>query len=321
MQYKVLRNGFERYRFVHRALPEIDKREVDTGAVLLGRSLKAPVVISAMTGGTDLSARINRHLAAAAQALGLAFGVGSQRAAIEDPSVSYSYQVRDVAPDVLLLANLGAVQLNHGYGVKECIAAVEMIGADALVLHLNALQECIQPEGNTDFSNLLPKLAAVCAQLSVPVIVKEVGCGISDEVARELVKIGVAAIDVAGAGGTSWVSVEKHRSGDERTRLIADTFGEWGIPTAESLRMVKGVAPDVPVIASGGIRNGLEIAKALALGADCAGIAEPTLRPATLGVEAVVRRLSLLIEELGTAMFCVGARSVDDLRKARLEKV
>src|SRR5438132_10615588 len=233
--------GFERYRFVHQALPEINLRDVDTSLELWGRRLKLPILISSMTGGAPRAQEINRNLALAAQELGLAMGVGSQRAALQHPELEATYQVRQFAPDVLLFANVGAVQLNYTYGVDECRRAVDMIQADALILHLNALQEAVQPEGDTNFAGLAAKIAQVCREVGVPVIAKEVGWGISAQTARMLWEAGVSAIDVAGAGGTSWSQVEAHRIPSERGRLVAEAFADWGIPTAESLLAVRGV--------------------------------------------------------------------------------
>lgn len=306
VQFKGLTNGLERYRFVHQALPELDYDAIDLSTTLLGHPLRVPILISAMTGGTQAALRINRHLAAGAQAAGAAMGVGSQRAAVEDPALAGTYRVRDVAPDILLLANLGAVQLNYGYGLEECRRAVEMIEADALILHLNPLQECVQEGGDTDFSRLADRIATICAGLEAPVVVKEVGWGISEETARLLVQAGVAAIDVAGSGGTSWAEVEARRAESQITQQLAATFAEWGLPTAESLRMVRRVAPGIPLIASGGMRNGLEGAKALALGADAFGLATPFLRAADQGVEAVSQVFERIVRELRTAMFCSG---------------
>jgi isopentenyl-diphosphate delta-isomerase len=233
-----------------------------------------------MTGGTDQAAYINRNLAEAAQAQRVAMGVGSQRAGIEHETVRQTFRVRDVAPDVLLFANLGAVQFNYGYTVDQCRRAVEMIDADALILHLNPLQEAVQPEGDVNWRGLLDKIAAcVPQQLGKPVIVKEVGWGISAQAARRLIEAGVSAIDVAGAGGTSWSQVEMHRAPTERLRRLASAFADWGIPTAESpaaaqVRAELGRA-DVHLFASGGIRSGQDIAKCAALGADLVGLASP----------------------------------------------
>jgi isopentenyl-diphosphate delta-isomerase len=199
--------GFDRYHFVHNALPERDIDEIDLSTTFLGKRLSAPLLISSMTGGFDLARKVNRNLATAAQRLGLGMGVGSQRVALEEPSAADSFQVRDVAPDILLLGNLGAVQLNYGYTVEHCRKAVRTIAADGLILHLNVLQEAVQPEGNRNFRGLEAKIATVCRELEVPVVVKEVGSGISGEVAVRLQRAGVQAIDIAGRGGTSWYAV------------------------------------------------------------------------------------------------------------------
>ena len=318
VQAREATTGFERFHFVHTALPERNLSEVDVRTRFLGRDLGAPILISSMTGGIERGWEINRRLATAAQALGCAMGVGSQRAAIEDPARARFFRVRDVAPDILLLANLGAVQLNYGYGIDECRRAVEMIGADALILHLNPLQEALQPEGNRDFSALLGKIAAVCAALGVPVVVKEVGCGISTPVARQLAEAGVAAIDVSGAGGTSWSAVERHRAGTDLARRLSETFADWGIPTATSLRMARMGAPGLPLVASGGLRTGLDAAKAIALGADLAGFAGPLLRAAVAGEAETVELLTALVEELRLAMFCTGCGNLAELRHADL---
>ena len=310
--------GFEQYHFIHQALPEIDLAEVQVSTKLLGKDLNAPLVISSMTGGTKEAEHINLNLAQAAGEMGVAMGVGSLRAALEDPSLAYTYQVRRVAPDILLLANLGAVQLNYGYGPEECHRAVEMIEADALILHLNPLQECLQPDGNTNFSTLLPKIEEVCHALSVPVVVKEVGWGISKRVAEMLAKAGVAAIDVAGSGGTSWSEVERHRALDEKMVNTAQSFADWGIPTAESIQIVRQGAPRTAIIASGGLRTGVDVAKAIALGAHATGIATPFLGPATIGPQAVVDRLEEIIEPLRIAMFCIGLTNLEALRDTPL---
>ncbi len=310
--------GLEEFYFVHNALPETSLAEVDTSTRFLSHELGAPLLISPMTGGTEEAEHINRNLAYAAQRYRLAMGVGSQRAAIEDPRWARTYYVRDVAPDILLFANLGAVQLNYGYGIEECRRAVDMIEADALVLHLNPLQEALQPEGDTDFSGLLRRIELICRELEVPVIVKEVGWGISEDVARRLAEVGVAAIDVAGAGGTSWSLVEMHRAPDEIRRAVAAAFSDWGIPTAEAIAMARRGAPDTPIIASGGIRTGVDVAKAIALGADLVGMAAPFLKPAAQSAEAVCAKVEEILLALRIAMFCVGARDVAEMQKTRL---
>jgi isopentenyl-diphosphate delta-isomerase len=275
-----------------------------------------------MTGGVSQARDINRNLAVAAQKMGLAMGLGSQRLAIEQPDAEEFFRVRDVAPDILLFANLGAVQLNYGYGVEECLRAVEMVGADALFLHLNPLQEAIQPEGNVNFDGLAGRIAEVCKSLSVPVVVKEVGWGISGEVARILANAGVAAIDVAGAGGTSWSEVERHRTASAARRRVAGAFAGWGIGTAESLVEVRRAVPDIPVFASGGIHTGIEVAKAIALGASLVGLASSLLRVAVESAAAVEDELRVLVDELKITMFCSGAGTLDALRdSSRLVRV
>lgn len=310
---KGVTTGFERYRFVHRALPEIDLADVDTRSTVLGKRLQAPLLISSMTGGVARAGRINRNLAVAAQRLGVAMGLGSQRLALENPDAMRLFQVRDVAPDILLFANIGAVQLNYGRGVDDCRRLVEMARADALFLHLNPLQEALQPEGTVNFRDLLSRIEAVCRSLPVPVVVKEVGWGISEAVARALASAGVAAIDVAGAGGTSWSEVERHRAGSARRARVSSAFAGWGIPTAESIEACRRGAPDALIFASGGIRTGVDVAKALALGAVLGGLASPVLRAATVSADAVCEELLGTIDELRISMFSIGVITTADL--------
>jgi isopentenyl-diphosphate delta-isomerase len=310
--------GLERYRLMHRALPELDLVAIDMGTQFLGHELRVPLLISGMTGGVERGAEINRRLAAAAQAVGCAMGVGSQRVALEDPSLAPTFRVRDVAPDILLFANLGAVQLNYGYGLDQCRRAVEMIDANALVLHLNPLQEALQVGGNTNWVGILRRIESVCAKLEVPVIVKEVGWGISADVARQLVDVGVAAIDIGGAGGTSWSEVERHRAPTDQLRRVAGAFGAWGIPTADSVVMVRTVAPNVPLVASGGLRSGVEAATALALGADLVGFAAPLLRAAAESETGAHQMLTALVDELRVSMFCCGAGDLGQLKQVEI---
>lgn len=314
VQFFDVSTGLENYRFDHQALPELDLATVDTTQRLFGKILRAPVLVSSMTGGASEAERINRNLAVAAQATGVAMGLGSQRAAISDPALARTYRVRDVAPDILLFANLGAIQFNYGYGVDECRRAVEMVDADALFLHLNPIQEVVQDHGNTNWSGLLPKIEQVCRTLEVPVIVKEVGFGISGEVARQLVEAGVRGIDVAGAGGTSWAAVEAKRAPNVELEKLAELFWDWGIPTAESLTQVRNAAPQLPIFASGGIRNGIEIAKCIALGASLVGLASPLLKLANVSTEDTVLGIHALVTQLRVAMFGIGARDLDALR-------
>ncbi len=318
IDFKHVSTGFERYRFTHCAMPDFDLESVDTSVTLLGRRLTAPLLISSMTGGTPEASAINQRLAEAAQTAGIGMGLGSQRAAIEDPTLADTYRVRRVAPDILLLANLGAVQLNYGYGPDECRRAVEMIAADALILHLNPLQEALQPEGNTRFAGLLAKIGAICQALDVPVIIKEVGWGISERVARQLANVGVAAIEIAGSGGSSWSQVEMHRTTDELQRQVAAAFADWGIPTAESLLMALRGAPELLAIASGGIRDGIQIAKAIALGATACGAAGPFLHAASKSVAAVTDLITVLVTQLRAAMFAAGAADIPALRRTPL---
>jgi isopentenyl-diphosphate delta-isomerase len=311
--------GLEAYRFVHNALPELDIDEIDTGTTFLGKRLNAPVLISSMTGGFDLARKVNRNLAAAAQALGIGMGVGSQRVAIEEPSAAVSFQVRDAAPDILLLANLGAVQLNYGYGLEQCRRAVAMIGADGLILHLNVLQEAVQPEGNRNWKGLTDKIAAVCRDLEVPVIAKEVGNGISVDVAARLQRAGVKAIDVAGKGGTSWSAVEAQRASRMGQRPET-AFADWGIPTDEALINVRKALPEIQLVASGGIRTGVDIAKSIALGADVAAFGQPLLNAALESADKVIEFIAGVIHELKVSMLCAGAKDLGVLRRAPLTR-
>lgn len=313
-----LTTGLERYFFTHQALPEIDLEQVDTCLHLFGRELNAPILISSMTGGTTEAAAINQTLARAAQETGIAMGLGSQRAAIEHPEQAHTFQVRQFAPDILLLGNLGAVQLNYGYGIEHCQRAVDMIGADALILHFNPLQEAVQPEGDHRFSGLLAKIEAVCRALSVPVIAKEVGWGFSEQAARQLMEAGIAAIDVAGAGGTSWSQVEMHRARDEFQARLAGAFIGWGIPTAESIQNVRRAAPRVKVFASGGLRDGIDIAKSIALGATLGGMASPFLKAAAQSLEHTVDAVRLIQCQIQVCMFAAGVKDLEQLRQTPL---
>jgi isopentenyl-diphosphate delta-isomerase len=315
-----LTTGLEDFRFVHRAVPELNLDDIDLSQTLFGRKLGAPLLISSITGGTDQAAGLNRTLAQAAQQMHIAMGVGSQRAAIEDPELAATYQVRGYAPDILLLANLGAVQLNYGYGIDQCRRAVEMIEADALILHFNALQEAVQPEGNTRFAGLAQKIEAVCKQLSVPVIAKEVGWGFSEPDIRLLAEAGVSAIDVAGAGGTSWSQVEMHRAQNDSQRRLAAAFVDWGIPTAQAIMNVRHAAPQLAIIASGGLRSGVDIAKCIALGARIGGMAGPFLKAAAQSLEAAVLIIEELKREVQVCMFASGAGDLEALHNMELEK-
>jgi isopentenyl-diphosphate delta-isomerase len=315
VQFPRLTNGFERYRLLHQALPELDLRSIDASVGLFGKRLALPFLISSMTGGTKAARAINLNLAVAAQARGIAMGLGSQRAGIEQAESVDTFQVRTVAPDILLFANLGAIQLNYGYTVDSCRRAVDMIEADALILHLNPLQEALQADGDQNWSGLVSKIEAVCEKVGVPVVAKEVGWGISEHAARMLADAGVAAIDIAGSGGTSWSEVEYHRAPDEMLRRLARSFADWGIPTADGLKMASRGAPGLPLIASGGMRDGIEAAKALALGATAVGLASPFLKAAAVSDAEVIRTIDGLAAELRVAMFCCGAGTLEALRQ------
>ena len=315
-----LTTGLEDYHFVHEALPELDLESVDASLSLFEKNLAAPILVSSMTGGTEEAEIINLRLAEAAQTVGIAMGVGSQRAAIEHPEQAATFQVRRAAPDILLFANLGAVQLNHGYGIDQCRQAVEMIRADALILHLNPLQEAVQKGGDTNFAGLAKKIEAICQKMEVPVIAKEVGWGISERTAKLLANCGVAAIDVAGAGGTSWSQVEMHRASDEFTRELAATFVGWGIPTAESILNVKKVVPDMTIFASGGLKDGLDIAKCIALGATLGGMAGQFLKAAAVSTEKAVEMMKLTKRQIEVTMFACGIEKLGGLEIGKLIK-
>jgi isopentenyl-diphosphate delta-isomerase len=321
VEFPRLTTGLERLRFMHQAVPELNLDDVSTQTTFFGKTLNAPLLISSMTGGTERAQNINRTLAGAAQEARIAMGLGSMRAVIENPDLATTYNVRQVAPDILLFANLGAVQLNYGYSVDECRRAVDLVGADALFLHLNALQEAVQPEGDGDFSGLLHKIEIVCHQLEVPVIAKEVGWGISPQAARQLAEAGVAAIDVAGAGGTSWSEVEYHRAPTAHHANVARAFADWGIPTADSIRYVRDAAPGLPVIASGGLRDGIDVAKCIALGADLCGLAGPFLKASADSVDAVRRLIWELVTQLRITMFASGAADIPALKQTPLYPV
>ena len=318
VNFKRVTTGLEDYDFLHQALPELNLSQVDTTLTLFGKRLNVPLLISSMTGGTSQAERINRTLAAAAELQGIAMGVGSQRAAIEDSSLVGSFKLRSVAPNILLLANLGAVQLNYGYTVDHCRRAVDMIEADALILHFNALQEAVQPEGDTNFAGLLKHLEQVCRSLPVPVIAKEVGWGFSEDTALKLVEAGVSAIDVAGAGGTSWSQVEMYRARTEAQRRIAATFIDWGVPTSQAILAVKRAAPATPIIASGGLRSGLDIAKCIALGAKMGGMAGPFLRASVISEDAVIDEINRIKREIRISMFGAGKGNLKALSETQL---
>ncbi|BDA68547.1 hypothetical protein RIVM261_020160 [Rivularia sp. IAM M-261] len=316
VQFRQTTNGFEKYRFTHCCLPEIDCDEINLSQTFLGKTLNAPLLISSMTGGTEQAGIINFRLAQVAQDYKIAMGVGSQRVAVEKPQVIDTFAIRKHAPDALLFANLGAVQLNYKYGLDQCLQIVDMLEADALILHLNPLQECIQPRGDKNFKGLLDKINILCSKLTVPVIAKEVGNGISQQMAQKLIAAGVKVIDVAGAGGTSWAKVEGERAETVLQRRLGRTFADWGLPTAECISSIRAVDPHISLIASGGLRDGLDVAKAIALGANIAGLAMPFLRAAADSEAAVYDLASVLIAEITTVLFCTGNTTLASLRSS-----
>ncbi|MGD8403669.1 MAG: type 2 isopentenyl-diphosphate Delta-isomerase [Anaerolineales bacterium] len=314
-----LTTGLEHYHFTHEALPELDLERIDTSLSLFGVQLAAPILISSMTGGTEEAGQINQRLAEAAQEVGVAMGVGSQRAALEHPEQTPTFAIaRKAALNILLFANLGAVQLNYGYSIDECRRAVDMIQADALILHLNPLQEAVQDAGDTNFAGLVKKIEGICKKLEVPVIAKEVGWGISERTAKLLADCGVSAIDVAGAGGTSWSQVEMHRAPDDFTRKLAATFVGWGIPTAESILNVKRILPEMTIFASGGLKDGLDIAKCVALGASIGGMAGNFLKAAAVSTEKAIEALRLTQRQIEVTMFSAGSETLEELRTDKL---
>lgn len=315
-----IRNGLERYRFVHNALPEINLSSINLSQRIFNKDVTIPILISSMTGGTSQAYQINKVLATAAEQYGLAMGVGSQRAAIEDYTLAETFNIRKFAPNSLLFANLGAVQLNYGYGINECKRAVGMIEADALVLHLNPLQEAIQPEGDTNFSGLLQKIEYICKNLPVPVVVKEVGWGISADIAKKLIDIGVSAIDISGSGGTSWSQVERFRLTDSQAINVAEAFLDWGIPTSEALVNVRRSLPNIPIFASGGIISGMDVAKTLALGANLAGMAGILLRAAVVSFDYLIETISVIDRIIRISMFGTGSSDLRSFSNGKIIK-
>ncbi|MBN2677169.1 MAG: type 2 isopentenyl-diphosphate Delta-isomerase [Anaerolineaceae bacterium] len=307
--------GLERIGLMHQALPGMDLDQVNTSLVLFNRKLSAPILISSMTGGTPEAGRLNLTLARAAQDCQIALGLGSFRVALDHPELAGTFKVRHVAPDILLLANLGAIQFNYSFTVEHALRTVQECNADALILHLNPLQEALQPEGQTSFSGLIKKIESLCRTLPVPVIVKEVGWGISVKTARLLAGAGVSAIDVAGAGGTSWSQVEMHRLEHPEHSEVAAAFRDWGIPTAQSIRLIHRSLPRMMILASGGLKDGIDIAKCIALGATAGGMAGPFLKAAAQSPDATIQKIDIIKQQLRIAMFSAGARDLDALAR------
>jgi len=317
VDYQTVTTGLERYRLPYNALTQTDLSSVDLATDFLGARLRKPVLIGAMTGGAELSGTINRNLAAAAQELGVGMMLGSQRIMLDNGSASSSFSVRDVAPDVLLIGNIGLAQLDEVV-VPDLVKVLDHVGANALAVHTNPLQEAMQHEGDTDFSGSISRLRDIAGSIGYPVILKEVGHGIGAAAAAELVDCPIAAVDVAGAGGTSWARVEQFvRYGEIRHPALA----EWGIPTAEALLEVRHTLPDVSIVASGGIRTGMDAAKVLAMGADAVAVARPLLAPAIESPAAVVDWLQRFIAELLVCLHGCGAANLAALRRRGVTEI
>ncbi|MBP7213621.1 MAG: type 2 isopentenyl-diphosphate Delta-isomerase [Anaerolineaceae bacterium] len=308
-------NGFDELHLKLQSLPEIDFKSINLSTEVFGKQLDAPLLISSMTGGSGKTKHFNQIFAQAANQFNIAMGVGSQRAALLHEGLSETYSiVRKEAPNALLIANLGVSDLNYGFGLAECQRAVDMLEADALFLHINALQECLQPEGNTDFSNLLSKIEQICSKISVPVIAKEVGCGIDRQTAKALVDVGIKGIDVAGLGGTSWAAVEMYRQTDPLKRELCQSYRTWGLPTAKALEDIANLPEDIVKISSGGLRNGLDLAKSIAMGANLGGFATKFIHSANDGYESLHNTIKLILEELKLALFLTGSSKLQALK-------
>lgn len=306
--------GLEGISFIHNALPEINFDDIQLNTTFLNKKLNAPFLVSSMTGGSDLASEINRNLAKAAEEKGWAIGLGSTRALLESDAHEESFMIRQYAKTVPLIANLGAVQLNYGYGVEECQRIVDLTEADSLVLHLNSLQEVVQDGGDLNFEKLLPKIEDICTKLNVPVGVKEVGFGIDGIVAEKLSNVGIAYIDVAGAGGTSWSQVEKLRSKDPLRKAAAEAFNNWGLPTKDCIVSVRSKLSEAPIVASGGMKTGVDAAKAITIGADIIGYARQLLQAATESSEQVVQTMEQIELELKMTMFGIGVKTLEELK-------
>ena len=309
--------GFQDVRLIHRTLPEMDLDDVDTRTRLFGRELRAPLIISAITGGTREAKKINAVLAEVAEAKGIGIGVGSQRIAVEEPETAASFRVvREKAPNALILGNIGCPQLSLGWGVREAERCIEMVDADALAVHMNPLQEAVQVGGDTNYSGVLGKVRELAGALDTPIIMKETGCGVAYEEAVKMEEAGSAAVDVSGVGGTSWSAVEYHIAkevGEKHQEHLGQALWSWGIPTAISV-VETSQSTGLKVIASGGVRTGTEIAKSIALGADAAGMAKPFLKKAVEGRDQLAEHVDHIVQELKVVMFLTGARDVAALR-------
>ena len=302
--------GFDQVRLMHRALPECDFASIDTTTTFLDKTISFPFLIASMTGGAANNlGDINIHLAEAAEALNVPMAVGSQRAMIIDEAAKQSFAIRQYAPNVPLIANMGAVQLNYGFGLDEARRAIDVLEADALYLHLNPLQEVVQPEGDTDFANLANKIHALAENIEVPIILKEVGCGLSPQDIELGLSAGISHFDLAGRGGTSWSRIEAHRSEND----LGIIFQDWGLTTYESLKLAQPYQENAYFIASGGIRSGMDMIKAVIMGGRLCGVAAPLLEPAQHSTEKVVAKIEQFQQEFKTAQFLLGIKNCDAL--------
>ena len=307
--------GFEHIELIHESAAGLSLDKICLQTEFLNKGLNAPLMIAPMTGGMEFGALLNQRWAKAAQHFGIAFGVGSQRLALENHEARSSFMVRAQAPDALIFANLGAAQLVESLDAKDALKAIEMIEADALFIHLNPLQEACQLHGDRNFTGILRAITGVVEYLdkyNIPVFVREVGFGLSQNAARALINCGVAGLDCAGAGGTSWAKVESLCASNEKYKRLGAVFGEWGIPTAQSIINVREIDKKIPLVASGGIRSGLDVAKAIKLGANIAAMAQPMLAAAIKGEEELFLFVEQIIEELKTGLFAAGASSLED---------
>jgi isopentenyl-diphosphate delta-isomerase len=302
---------FDNIHLIHRALPNLDFKKLNTSVSFLGKELSFPLLISSMTGGSDADlVKINRNLAEAAEAENVAFAVGSQRVQLKDKDAKKSFNIRDIAPNILLLANIGAVQLNYGITHQECNELINSIDADGIYLHLNSLQEVIQPEGDTNFQDLDVKIKELINILKKPILIKEVGCGFSDSDFKVLSDIGIKYIDISGSGGTSWSYVESKRSNNSN---LGELFKDWGVPTPIALKLSRPYKDKFTFISSGGVRNGIDMVKSLVLGASLCGLAKPFLKPAQESVDAVRKEIKILKEQFSIAQFLLGVLNAEDL--------
>lgn len=309
--------GLEGIHFIHNALPEINFDDITLKTSFLGKQLKAPFLVSSMTGGSELATKINQNLALAAEEKGWVMAIGSTRAFLESDQYKESFLIREQAPTVPLIVNIGAVQFNYGYGPEECQRIIDKTGADSIVLHLNSMQEVVQDGGDLNFENLLPKIEKVCKTLDAPVGVKEVGFGIDGTVAEKLYNAGISYIDVAGAGGTSWSQVEKLRARDKMKKAAAEAFNNWGIPTKDCIVSVRSKLPEAPLVASGGMNTGVDAAKAITIGADIIGFARHLLKAATESPEAVLQTMEQIELEMKMVMFGIGVKNLEELKNTK----